>query len=259
MIVLKKLAVAPFFLIVFGLLIYQINPLLKSYNFIFSLSFDSLISLTALSTSIFLTSFCFVLFAGLSLNWKIVSSVGILASLLPIFFLNQALGLVFAISIFVSLLITFVNLENTMKSYLTFQPAALFGPSIKHLTGLIILATCIIYFLSLNKFIQETGFQIPDSLIETTIKLTPQSPELVNPVNSLIKQTINDQMQNLLKPFLGFIPAILAILLFLTLQSLSSIINLLIYPLLRIIFYILEKINFIHFETEMREVKKMII
>lgn len=77
--------------------------------------------------------------------------------------------------------------------------------------------------------------------------------------NELIKQTVKDQIQGFLKPYLGFIPAILSVLLFLTLQSLTSILNLLIYPLLWMTFYILEKTGFIKFVVEQRPVKKMVV
>ncbi len=155
------------------------------------------------------------------------------------------------------------------------------------------------YFLSINKTISEQSFQIPDSLIDTAIKLTAQSqgentqeqtvqpslspeqidllkknPELLkqsgldpsildnlnkspNTPNDLIKQTIKDQVQTFLKPYLGFMPAGLAVLLFLTLQSLTSILNLLIYPLLWILFLVFEKTGFVKFTIEQRPVKKM--
>lgn len=77
--------------------------------------------------------------------------------------------------------------------------------------------------------------------------------------NNLIKSAVKDQVQNFIKPYMDFIPAILAILLFFTLQSLTSIINLLISPILWITFYILEKSGFIKFTTEMRPVRKMVM
>lgn len=288
MILLKKLIFAPFFLTAFGLLIYQINPLLKSYDFILSLSINSFISLIILSAFISISSLIFVLFSGFSLDWKFIVPVGILASLFPVIFLNQALGLVFAAGVLVSLLFTYVSLENTMKSYLTFQPSTLFGPSIKHLSSLLILVICVTYFLSLNKIVQETGFEIPDSLIDTALKFTNQSqinqadnqlslppdqiellkknPQLLkqsgldpNLTDNLIKQTVKDQVQSFLKPYSGFIPATVAILLFFTLQAMTSLISILIYPLLWVTFLILEKTGFIKFTTETREVKKMVI
>lgn len=102
--------------------------------------------------------------------------------------------------------------------------------------------------------VQEQGFQIPDSLIDASLKLTDQGQ-----IDSLVKEALKDQIQNLIKPYLGLIPAVVAALLFFTLQALTSLVSLLIYPLLWLIFLILEKIGFVKFTTEMREVKKMVV
>ncbi len=170
------------------------------------------------------------------------------------------------------------------------------------------LTVCIVYFFSVSKIIAQNSFQIPDSLIDTALKLTTSSlpniqpeqaslpqitpdqldllkknPELLkqsgldpkilesltNPKegtqppaslkDELIKQTVKDQIQNFIKPYTNFVPAGLAILLFLTLQFFTSIINLFIYPLLWLTFFILEKTGFVKFEVEQRPVKKLII
>lgn len=260
MILLKKLIFAFFFFISLALLLYQLNPLFKSSDFIFSLSTDTLIELIVISGLISLSSLLFVLFITLSQDWKFTLPVSILASMAPFLFLETGLAIILSVAILVSLLLTFLNLDNSLKSYLNFAPNSLLGPPIRHLAGLLILAICVIYFFSTNKIIAEKGFQIPNSLIDTALNLTPiESDTPQNLANDLIKQTVKDQFQNLLKPYLSFIPAILALFLFLTLQSLTSLINLLIYPLLWIIFYILQKTGFVRFEAEMREVKKMVV
>lgn len=308
MLILKKLIFAPLFLILFVILILQLAPFLKSYDFIFSLSLDTFIKLITLSALILLSSFLFILLAALAQDLKITLPAGLLFSLVPLIFLDPILGLILAAAIFISLLLISLNLEVTLKSYLTFQPSTLLGPAIRHLSGFLILSFCIIYFLSASKIIAQKGFEIPDSLLDTALKfsspalpanqleqinipqlppeqleLLKQNPDLVrqsgldpsilenlsNPqkvlqsttdsTNNLIKQTVKTQFQTLLKPYLSFIPAILAVLLFLTLQSLTSILNLLIYPLLSTTFYILEKIGFVRFEEEQRVVKKMVV
>lgn len=130
-----------------------------------------------------------------------------------------------------------------------------------------------LHFFSINKVISSDvasgkGFRIPDSLIDTALKFAPiessTPPEQLelfkqNSATNLIKQTLKDQIQNLIKPYLNFIPAVLALLLFISLQSIASVINLLLHPLLWIIFYVLEKTGFIKFTTEMRPVKKMVM
>lgn len=264
MVIFKKLIFVPFFLIVFAVLVSQLTPLFTSYDFIFSLSTDSLIKLIILSALISLSSFLFVIFVTLSTDWRLSLSVGLLASLISFLFLEVGLAIVLSVAILVTLLITTFSLEGSLKSYLTFQPNSLLGPSIRHLAGLLILTVSLVYFLSANKLVAEKGFQIPDSLIDTALNFTQleSSQQLDTPqnlANDLIKQTVKDQIQNLIKPYSSFIPAFLAVLLFLTLQSLTSLINLLIYPLLWITFYILEKSGFVHFETETREVKKLVV
>lgn len=305
---LKKLTFAPLFLIVFFLLLFNLKPLFGSYDFVFSLSVDTFIQLITTSVIIVLASFLFCLSATIANDWKVVILLGVVSALLVFIFLDPTLGIIFSVAILVSLVLSFAGLEAKLKSYLTFEPISLLGSSIRTLTSLLILAFALTYFLSINKTLSEKSFQIPDSLIDTALKLAqPQAskqqqttttltqfsiseeqlellkknPELLkesgldpkildnlgknitqapqNLANELIKQTVKDQLQSFLKPYLGFIPAVFSVLIFLTLQSLTSIINLLIYPLLWTTFYLLEKSGFIKFTTEMRPVKKMVI
>jgi|GEM_PF-1321195 hypothetical protein len=308
MTIFKKLAFAPIFLSAFTLFIYQLNPLLKSYDFVFSLSINTFISLLTLSFFILISCFLFTLFVTLCRDSKLALPVIFLSALIPLLFLQPVAALVFAVTIFISFLLTYLSLENNLKSYLTFKPEVLLGPAIRGLSGFLIAALCLVYFLSTSKLIAQTGFQIPDSLIDTALKVAPtnftaeqeaipaglpsispeqldllkKNPELVrqsgldpkildtlnqskstktvqNLSNDLIKQTVKDQIQGFIKPYVNFIPAGLALLLFLTLQSLTSILNLLVYPLTWITFFILEKTNFIKFEVEQRPVKKLIV
>ncbi|EKD85321.1 MAG: hypothetical protein ACD_38C00044G0002 [uncultured bacterium] len=310
MIMLKKLTFAPFFLIAFSLLIPQINSLLASYDFIFSLSANSLIQLIKIAFLISLACLFFSLFVTLASDLKIILPVIILSALLPLLFLNTSLAIILVVTITISLFLTYLSLQSTLKSYLTFQPAALLGPAVRHLSGFLILSFCLIYFFSSSKIIAQNGFQIPDSLIDTALKMTPlpaqnqsgqteqtqlpaissdqikllkNNPELlkqsgIDPklldslsvpqeaieapadlIKDTIKQTVKDQVQNFIKPYASFIPAVLTVLLFITLQSITSFINLLIYPLIWLTFLILEKVGFTKFTTEMRPVKKLMV
>lgn len=305
----KKLTFAPLFLITFTFFLFLLSSIFKSYDFIFSLSVETLIQLTAVCILLSLSCYLFVIFAALCSDWKMILPVAILASLIPLFFLDISLAIVFFIGILISLFLTHLNLQTSLKSYLTFSPNAIFGPQIRHLSGFLILSICIVYFLSANKIVAQKGFQIPDSLIDASLSLSPlesnqevettskqqllipneqlnllkQNPELLkqtgldpkildnlsNSLNkasspkdltqSLIKQAVKDQFQNLIKPYTSFIPPVLALLLFFTLQGLTSLINLLIYPLLWVTFYILEKTGFVTFTIEQRQVKKMVV
>lgn len=75
----------------------------------------------------------------------------------------------------------------------------------------------------------------------------------------LIKPMIRSQMQNLISPYQQYIPITLAIILFFTLQAASSLLSLLLSPLLSLIFLILERTGFTRYEVEMREVKKLVV
>lgn len=307
MILLKKLTFAFLFLISFIFLIYLITPLFKSYDFIFSLSLDTLINLIIISLLISLSSLLFILLVTTAQDWRLSIPVAVIGSMIPFGFIDPSLSIIFAVGVFVSLLLSNLNLDVALKNYLSFQPTSLLGPPIRHLTGLLILIICVVYFFSASKIIAQNGFQIPDSLVGAAIKMVPlpetntqtgqgnlpqvskeqldllkKNPELVrqsgfdpqilenltpqsiiqapiNAANKLIEQTVKDQIQNFIKPYINFVPAGLAILLFLTLQSLTSIINLLIYPLLWLIFLILEKTGFVRFEVEQRPVKKLVV
>ncbi len=304
----KKLTFAPLFITFFGFLIYSLTPLLSAYDFIFSFSLNNLIQLMIIAALLTGSGLFFSVFVTLAADWKLILPVSLLAAFLPMLILEPALALVFSVMIFVGLLLTFVALENSLKDYLTFKPEALLGPAIRRMTFLLIPAFCVIFFLSTNRMIAQKGFQIPDSLIDTALKMVPletpaeeetpvtqlpainpeqlellkQNPELLrqsgldpkildalnqsnsaktpqNLTQNLIKQTVKDQMQNLIKPYTNFIPAGLTLMLFLSLLSLVSMVNLLIYPFLWVIFYLLEKTNFVKFTIEQRPVKKLVI
>lgn len=184
---------------------------------------------------------------------------------------------------------------------------SLLSPIVKQVTGILILLLSLGFYLSVNQKIAQNGFEIPDSLIDTALKvsqpsipvqgfkydktlmaqITPdqlellkKNPELLKqygidpktldslPVSvstpdlnttAMIKPLVKDQLQNIIKPYQNFIAPILALLFFLTLQSLTALLGLFISPILWLIFLLLEKTNFIHFETEMREVKKLVV
>lgn len=308
MLILKKLSLVPTFLVIFITLLYQLAPLLSSYDFIFSLSTATLIQLVTISALFSFSSLLFILFATLADNWKLILPVAVVSALTTFVFVAPALAVILAIAVFVSFLVTFLSLNLDLKSYLTFRPAELLGPAIRHLCGLLIFSFCLVYFFSSSKMVSQNGFEIPDSLIDTALKVaSPNLPEISNsptsslpsipkeqiemlkknpdllkqygldpgildslnqpkPSNSLqnqgsgiIKEALKAQLDGIIKPYISFVPAILAVLLFITLTSIVSLLNLLLYPILWLIFLILEKTGFVRFEVEMREVKKLVV
>ncbi|MDO8638223.1 MAG: hypothetical protein Q7R43_01515, partial [Candidatus Daviesbacteria bacterium] len=77
--------------------------------------------------------------------------------------------------------------------------------------------------------------------------------------NNLIKTAVNSQIQSLINPNLRIISGVLAITFFVSLNFLSSILVLILYPLISLIFWILEKTGFTNYQIEMREVKKLVV
>lgn len=84
-------------------------------------------------------------------------------------------------------------------------------------------------------------------------------PKTSNPTQDLVKATLQTQVQTMIKPYMNFIPTVLAVLFFIVLQSITSLINILISPLLLLTFFILEKTKYIKFTEEQRTVRKMVV
>ena len=314
----KKLAFAPLFLLLVAFLSIQINPVLKDYSLIFSLSGEALLQYGGLVLILMLVSFTYIVFCSLTQDIKMVIPVALLGSLMPLVLINSSQSYIVSIGFFLSLSLVGAMLINRLKSYLTFQPTVLFSSPIKNLTGILIVITSLTFFFSISKVISEKGFEVPDSLIDSVMpllnsslnsnqlvkgerylaqvpQLTPENieylkahPELLKqynidpkvlnslstqpkstttnggaksvPLTSLVtKELIKSQVNNILKPFEKWIPFVLASLFFSLLMSFNWIISFFVSPLLYLTFLALEKSGYIHFEKEMREVKKMVV
>lgn len=105
-------------------------------------------------------------------------------------------------------------------------------------------------------------YGIDPKMLDNVSLSTPSNkakPSSTTDMNSFLKQTVKEQIQSLIKPYQDFIPAILALLLFFTLQSFIAVLSIFLSPLLWLIFLVLEKTNYIHYEIEMREAKKLVV
>jgi len=76
---------------------------------------------------------------------------------------------------------------------------------------------------------------------------------------SLMSGLIKSQVDKVVEPYKQWIAPLMSILFFFSLSSLHSFLALFLTPLIGLIFKLLEKSNFIHFEKEMREVKKLVV
>ncbi len=80
-----------------------------------------------------------------------------------------------------------------------------------------------------------------------------------SPSSAILKPLIQNQINQYIKPFEKFIPMLLAVLFFFTVQSIMALEAIFLSPIILLIFWILEKTGYIHFEKEMREVKKLVV
>lgn len=88
----------------------------------------------------------------------------------------------------------------------------------------------------------------------------PPSQQIALPsANNVVKELLRDQLDKMLEPYKSWIAPFLSLMFFITLTSLSSLASIIFYPLLPLVFIILEKLKFIHFEKEMREVRKLVV
>lgn len=296
----KKIIFGPIFLIFLGLLCYLIRPVLVNpYESLFNFSFERLIQLILIVGTIILSALFFVIWAILASDYRYLA--GLLAiSAIEIYFLAPSpINFVLIIGLALSMLAVFPMILEKLKSYLTFEPLLLFTPFVKNFISLLILTVSLAYYFNLNSIIQTKGFEIPDSLIETSLNLMPEEAvesqsgqklpfnlsldqiEYLKKNPNLVKQfgfdpkiletiglkkpaeaskdLLRSTIENAIKPFSGYIPMILALLFFLTLHTFAGILSLFIFPLLWLIFYLMEKTNFITFTKEMREVKKLVV
>lgn len=169
----KKLLFAPFFLIFFALLTAQLNSLLSSFDILFSLSAETLMQLLKIAILFCASALFFAVFASLAKNWKIILPVIALAALMPVFFMPLNLAIIFTFLCAISFYLSSLALGNTLKTYLSFNASSLIGPSVRTASALLIISFSIIYFLASSKTISQTAFEIPDSLIDAALKMTP--------------------------------------------------------------------------------------
>ena len=98
------------------------------------------------------------LLGGAGLSFIIYSFIG-----------NLYISAVFIIPV-VAFALAYYLLSLKLKTYINFQANLLLNPIIRNLSTLIILVVSVVFYLSVDQEIKLQGFQIPDSLIETSLK-----------------------------------------------------------------------------------------
>jgi hypothetical protein len=325
----KKLVFAPIFLVsMFGLCA-LLPGILTSSNGLFSLSWEVFVQLILFSGILIFTSFAFVVFTGLSQDFKFVGPVILMSSAIPFLCLPTQQSIIISIGFAIAFFIIALLLINNLKKYITFQASALFGGPIRNTTKLLLVVIAIAYYVMLQAQISQNGFQIPDSLIDASLKFaTPQlptsqnvqgvsiaqnaqemqlpslskeqidllrknpqlleqygldpsvldmldqpqqtspksgksdtsltTPSTLNP-QTFLRNTLKSQLQKMIDPYMRYIAPFMALMLYLTLQGIVSLLSIFLSLLLWITFYILEKSGFITFTEEMCPVRKMVV
>lgn len=171
----KSLPFGVIFLLSLTFFIYQLSPLLKSTDLLFSLNISSLSVIFSASAVLIFSCYLFVVFAALAGGWQIVLPFILVSSFPSLILLPAPASIIMMIGLVLVQLTVYFSLFNKLKKYLTFEPAVLFSPSIKSLTSLILLLCTIAFFTLTFQNILKNGFQLPDSLIDAALKFTPQS------------------------------------------------------------------------------------
>lgn len=199
----KKIFFYILFFITFLFFIFSVNKLLKIQDSIFSLNPTVFMDFILSCLLIILTSFFYILALILAPNWKYGVGLSFVSSLIALLFLPTPLNYLIAPLIFLVFVISFALLNNKLKNYIDFKPAQLFTPNIKQLSFFLVLISSFGYFLIINNQILTKGFQIPDSLLDFSLKIagTPDNltVEEENVIQNNPQPLITPEQLNLLK------------------------------------------------------------
>jgi hypothetical protein len=188
-----------------------------------------------------------------------------------------------------------------LKSYLNFDAAKILSGGLKMYVFGLIFVISLSYFMLAKIRVENEGFSLPDSLIDSVISMVPKdtqsventslsglqispdqiellknNPETlqkmgINPAmldsiggqnttsDDLVKLSVKSQLDKMIEPYIDWIPLFLAISLYFTLTTISSLIMFCGLIFIWIVFYLLEKSGFISFNKEMREIRKLVV
>ena len=317
---LKKLIFAPLFLVLLTSSIYFYKLILDKYLNVFFGNYGGIYEFSLLAVPLVFASLAYCLFVTFTQDLKYAAAVAGITILVPFAFLSTSLSIVISIGLVISLIIVYFNLQTNLRNYVNFQPTNLLKGPIKLLNVFILFTLTFGYFLNANSIVQTKGFKIPEPIIDWAINfstssqslnfkgekylaqaLTPEQIELLkqnpdilkqyglNPkdleslspaskqqttsdksaikalplpsgnLKDVLKNQINGMLDQTLKPYLFVIPILLAFMFYSLASLIMWVISLFLSPLISLIFYLLEKTGFVKYEKEMREVKKIVI
>ena len=192
----KKLIFAPLFLVLLTTSIYFYKLILDAYLEVYFGTYGGLYEFALLAIPLSLATLSYSLFITFTQDFKYALVIAIIASLIPFAFLNLNLSIVISIGIIISLIIVYFNLQTSLRSYINFQATTLLKGPIKLLNVFILLTLTFGYFLNANSIIQTQGFKLPDSLIDWAVTMSMSSQNMnFKGVKYQIAQLTSDQIE----------------------------------------------------------------
>lgn len=275
----------------------NLKKIFEAPNFLFSLKFDSYLSFLWLILGVYFVAGSFALVVTLSpgIYSKIASFI---LSSLSVFlvFEDPLFSMIAASLLFVVFLFGTWEIRNQIVSYFHFNPKVIFSSSLHPFTTLLTIILSVGFFFSYNSYIQKNGFSLPQELIDQVAALTVKNisnqisqeggqrlkvdpdqlkklglkeqdlesalsnnTELASQVSGKLSLELRGNLQNLINPYLSFIPIVAAVLLFFTTHSLVGLGFFLIPMALSLVFFVLEKTKIISFEEQTQVVKRLVL
>jgi hypothetical protein len=196
MLIIKKLLFAIPLLILFYLFNFLLLPYFKKVYLIFGLNSNLLIDLIILSVVLLLTAIFYTIFITLAVDWKLILPIIIISSVAPIIIFTQPISFILMIGYLISFGLIFVTLNNKLAKYLTFEATNLLNPPIKNIILLLLLVTSFGFYLTASFQIKQKGFEVPDSLIEASLKLVnPTLPQVQGIKIAQVPQVTQEQIE----------------------------------------------------------------
>ncbi len=253
----------------------EVSFFLTDYTQLFALNAGMLPRFALTSVALAAAGLSFSIFVTLAGRWAIIVPVLGIASTTAFITLPLPNSAILALGMLtVSVGIAFL-LQRSLQTYLTFNPISLLAPPARRWITSILIVTSVAFWISTNHIVNTAGFTIPDTILDQTLSLLPaptKSSSIEQPsaksdsasaepaeTRGMVRQLVKEQINQLLKPYLPWIPLVLALLFFVTLQSLTSLFAMLLPPLLLSLFWAMEKLGFTSYVVETRQVRKLVV
>jgi hypothetical protein len=111
----KQLIFAPLFLLTFYLFLSAIAPIVRSYDFLFSLDIAVFIQSVETVALLMMSAFFFIIFLALSQRFAFTAPVALVAAALPIILFPAPVSYFLTLGTFISLLLVHFLVEDKMK------------------------------------------------------------------------------------------------------------------------------------------------